>query len=199
MDEAVVKYRRRIFLLLEKYEPEKVGGAVALSQKALGREEPFMKALVKKYGPEPPYVPLPPDYIDKLKSRLTAFYTQNDPSKLSTIPTLIQNYAGADEGVFRSLEKNYNVAVDRNSGLVEVGKTPPQYQSSPTSASPPPASPTGKKAVIGGGSATSAPAATPNGTAVIGGGSAVAGHLSIVDGVHVSGGTNITSIIFIPI
>ena len=114
VDNDTLKYRRRLYLLLEKYEPDKVGGAMGLAQKAAGREEPFMKALVKKYGPEPPYVPLPPDYIERLTKLLTDFYTLHDQSKISNIPNLIQNHAGAEEGVFRVMEKNYGVTVDRN-------------------------------------------------------------------------------------
>ncbi|KAH9580957.1 Pleckstrin homology domain [Trypanosoma melophagium] len=94
--------RSRLERFMGKYNPEKVFSIDAILKAYTGREEEMFKALVKKYGPEPPRddAPLTNTKVEAvsatfdaevLRSRLMRFFAQYAPEKLAGVDVLIES------------------------------------------------------------------------------------------------------------
>ena len=127
------EYRRRLFLLFEKYDPPRLNTLLAILTKAEGKEGPFMAAMVKRYGPEPPYTPFPEEAKAALRDRLHAFYSRHDPSKLAGIPNVVIKYVGAEPELFAQLSRKYE---DGGGGGQAAADTPASPPASPTAKGP---------------------------------------------------------------
>jgi hypothetical protein len=107
-------YKARLLRILQQYEPGQLGQADKMLEKYKGKEEAMIKALVKKYGPEPPgggAVAAPPApagpagfTIEQRIRRLVKKY-QND--KYEQVPAMLEKYKGKEEQLIASLVKKF--------------------------------------------------------------------------------------------
>ena len=116
----------RLVRLLQKYEPTKVGTADKMLEQYKGKEEAMMKALVKKYGPEPeapdgaaspsaaaaapaaapkPAAAAAP--VVDWKARITTYCNKNCPENVPKIDGLLKKFAGNEEKMMQDLIKKY--------------------------------------------------------------------------------------------
>ena len=113
-----VSYRQRVEALYKQYDPAKIGQTDAMLAKYKGKEEAVIRALVKKYGPEPS-LEVPPassvldddTYRDQdtgsHRARLEAFFGKYDPTKIANIGTILITYKGRENELFATLVAKY--------------------------------------------------------------------------------------------
>lgn len=127
-------FRNRLVAYYQKYNPEKLSGVDATLQKFVGKEQEMFKALVAKYGPEPPAAaaaassldnsndasrtrsisegsllasPLTPGAGASFRDRLVAYYQKYNPEKMSGVDATLQKFAGREEEMFKALVAKY--------------------------------------------------------------------------------------------
>ena len=101
-----------------------MGNVDATLKAYAGKEEAMMKALVKKYGPEPGSAtasppqspttvtakqqvqPTPPAGQD-YRARLVRFYEHHAPDKVGSVDAALNTYAGKEEAMMKALVKKY--------------------------------------------------------------------------------------------
>ena len=134
--------KQRLTAFYQKYAPDKVAKVDDHLTKYAGREEELFKALVAKYGAEPPQPsssnqqlqqPLSP------KQRLIAFYQKYAPDKISKVDDQLKKYEGREEEFMKALVTKYGpepikspVQSPNQTGL----PTPPKTRSTSTVKSP---------------------------------------------------------------
>jgi hypothetical protein len=133
---ADLSHRDRVKALYDKYDPEKSATTDATLAKYAGKEEQLIKALVKKYGPEPeapaaaaePSTAAPagePAAARTHRERVKAMYDQYDPDKSATVDATLAKYVGKEEQLIKALVKKYG----------------PEPEGAPSAAASPAASP----------------------------------------------------------
>jgi len=103
-------YRDRLVDFYTKYAPDKISTVDANLAKFKGKEDQMFEALNRKYADvikekeqQASTTPSEPDY----KARLTEFYTNYAPDKLSTVDANLAKFKGKEEQMFSALNRKY--------------------------------------------------------------------------------------------
>ena len=159
-------FLRRVTAIFFAYKPEKVDSAAKLLEKNRGNEEGVIAALVSRYGPEPTGngqlaatqpaaasptpAPSPPPAVppttSSFKERVIAIFNAHAPAKVGTTDSLLQKYAGNEEGLIEALVSKYGpepVATQNLQAVIPSPQTPQMAQgvgASPSATAAPPTS-----------------------------------------------------------
>ncbi|CUG88621.1 Hypothetical protein, putative [Bodo saltans] len=103
--------RRRLLLLFRKYSPSRlVEISDLIDATKAATVAAAMSPFVKEYGPEPTFYQATKQERADLEKRLTEFYNEHEPAKLSSVPTLVTRYLDMPDELFDALGKKYRPA-----------------------------------------------------------------------------------------
>eukprot|EP00760_Papus_ankaliazontas_P017134 PhM_4_TR17042/c0_g1_i5/m.34835 len=118
-DTAHDTYRDRLIRFFEAYNRNKIANVDLILEQYQGNEEELFATLVGKYGPEPgaeakatpatvnEQPPLPSNTSNAVRDRLVRYFEAYNPSKLSNVDVILQQFAGKEEELFATLVSKY--------------------------------------------------------------------------------------------
>ena len=111
--EIVNPSREKLVALFQKYNPGKLGDVDILLEKYKGRDATLFKKIEDKYMP----TPCMPQVKDKeetyvYKTKLTELLTKFNPDKLSDIESLLLQYKGREDVLFKKINEKYAGSVE---------------------------------------------------------------------------------------
>eukprot|EP00760_Papus_ankaliazontas_P017125 PhM_4_TR17042/c0_g1_i1/m.34832 len=95
--------QERLERFFAHYNPDKIANIPVILKQFEGQEEELFATLVSKYGPEPPSG----DTNNAVRDRLVRYFEAYNPSKLSNVEVILQQFAGKEEELFATLVGKY--------------------------------------------------------------------------------------------
>mmetsp|Transcript_37715 Transcript_37715/g.87108 ORF Transcript_37715/g.87108 Transcript_37715/m.87108 type:complete len:1671 (+) Transcript_37715:82-5094(+) len=113
----VDEWRERITKLYREFNPEKLSEVPSLLEKYKGNEKTLYIAIKKKYKVKKEVKGEDGEDLDGLsaedwRDKITKLYEECNPSKLSTVPALLEKYKGKEKQLYLDIKKKYKVKAE---------------------------------------------------------------------------------------
>jgi hypothetical protein len=104
--QSVRPVRDRLIAFFDAYDPARIDNVDVILENYTNRVEALFQNLEQEYGPEPPYYPAP-TARESTRKRILAFYAKYNPTKTSTVDTIVETFEGREGELFRQLVSKY--------------------------------------------------------------------------------------------